>query len=195
MSSSSTVSASGLRRVSLESLLSLGWNLSSCYVLTTLKLSLACIKHKWYNVMCVYVCVCMCIYIYIYTYIYIYIYIYTWRVSLASLLSLGGRERSSGLLDLCVSSLRRGHANLLCIVPILTDEPRRESMAGRGLALRHVCFVFARFEGRWDRGSCFSVVVLFALFSCSLRPVCAVAHRGSPLGIDAMIRESIEVSI
>ena len=31
------------------------------------------------------------------------------------------------LLDLCVSSLRRGHANLLCIVPILTDDPRRES--------------------------------------------------------------------
>ena len=26
-------------------------------------------------------------------------------------------------LDLCVSSLRRGHANLLCIVPILTDVP------------------------------------------------------------------------
>ena len=33
------------------------------------------------------------------------------------------------LLDLCVSSLRRGHANLLCIVPILTDDPRRESTA------------------------------------------------------------------
>ena len=33
----------------------------------------------------------------------------------------------STLLDLCVSSLRRGHANLLCIVPILTDDPRRES--------------------------------------------------------------------
>ena len=31
------------------------------------------------------------------------------------------------LLDLCVSSLRRGHANLLCIVPILTDDPRRVS--------------------------------------------------------------------
>ena len=31
------------------------------------------------------------------------------------------------LLDLCVSSLRRGHANLLCIVPSLTDDPRRES--------------------------------------------------------------------
>ena len=34
------------------------------------------------------------------------------------------------LLDLCVSSLRRGHANLLCIVPILTDDPRRESEMG-----------------------------------------------------------------
>ena len=31
------------------------------------------------------------------------------------------------LLDLCVSSLRRGLDNLLCIVPILTDDPRRES--------------------------------------------------------------------
>ena len=30
------------------------------------------------------------------------------------------------LLDLCVLSLRRGHANLLCIVPTLTDDPRRE---------------------------------------------------------------------
>ena len=28
------------------------------------------------------------------------------------------------LLELCVSSLRRGHANLLCIVPILTDDPK-----------------------------------------------------------------------
>ena len=32
------------------------------------------------------------------------------------------------LLDLCVSSLRRGHANLLCIVPILSDDPRRGSV-------------------------------------------------------------------
>ena len=31
------------------------------------------------------------------------------------------------LLDLCVSSLRRGHANLLCIVPILSDDLRGES--------------------------------------------------------------------
>ena len=31
------------------------------------------------------------------------------------------------LLELCVSSLPRGHANLLCIVPILTDEPKLEA--------------------------------------------------------------------
>ena len=31
------------------------------------------------------------------------------------------------LLELCVSSLRGGHANLLCILPSLTDDPRRES--------------------------------------------------------------------
>ena len=32
-----------------------------------------------------------------------------------------------------MSSLRRGHANLLCIVPILTDDPRRESNNHKGL--------------------------------------------------------------
>ena len=31
------------------------------------------------------------------------------------------------LLDVCVSSLHRGHANFLSIVRILTDDPRRES--------------------------------------------------------------------
>ena len=36
-------------------------------------------------------------------------------------------QKLGTLLDLCVSSLRRGHANLLCIVPILSDDPRRES--------------------------------------------------------------------
>ena len=32
------------------------------------------------------------------------------------------------LLDLRVASLRRGHANILCIVPIWTDDPRKESI-------------------------------------------------------------------
>ena len=38
----------------------------------------------------------------------------------------GGQKNLVTLLDLCVSSLRRGHANLLCIVPILSDDLRGE---------------------------------------------------------------------
>ncbi|GJR23413.1 hypothetical protein Tco_0971940 [Tanacetum coccineum] len=34
-------------------------------------------------------------------------------------------------LDLCVSSLRRGHANLFCIVPILSDVPEGTRVADR----------------------------------------------------------------
>ena len=41
---------------------------------------------------------------------------------------VGGTKNLVTLLDLCVSSLRRGHANLLCIVPILSDDLRRESV-------------------------------------------------------------------
>ena len=48
------------------------------------------------------------------------------------------------LLDLCVSSLRRGHANLLCIVPILTDDPRRESIV-------HVFCGMIVFRQHWFR--------------------------------------------
>ena len=33
------------------------------------------------------------------------------------------------ILDLRVSSLRRGHANLLCVVPILTDDPMISSLS------------------------------------------------------------------
>ena len=42
------------------------------------------------------------------------------------------RSRKKNLepfLDLCVSSLRRGHANLLCIVPILTGDFRRNQFS------------------------------------------------------------------
>ena len=38
------------------------------------------------------------------------------------------REACMVHFDLRVSSLRRGHANLLCIVPNSTDDPRRDSM-------------------------------------------------------------------
>ena len=36
-------------------------------------------------------------------------------------------------LGLCVSSLRRGHADILCTVQSLTDDPRRESTSLEGL--------------------------------------------------------------
>ena len=55
------------------------------------------------------------------------------------LLRQGGIDKKLfTLLDLCVSSLRRGHANLLCIVPILTDDPRRESVKTKRLELDHL---------------------------------------------------------
>ena len=49
------------------------------------------------------------------------------------------------LLDLCVSSLRRGRANIFCIVPISTDDPRRESKY-----LKQVCIVTTSTHHRND---------------------------------------------
>ena len=63
------------------------------------------------------------------------------RLSVASSLLpqlLSARRLLLTLLDLCVSSLHRGHADLLRIVPILTDGPRRESIGEATFALR-VC--------------------------------------------------------
>ena len=50
-----------------------------------------------------------------------------------------------------MSSLRRGHANLLCMVPILTDDPRRESiLAGRNSPLEHNDVLGSNFKiSRW----------------------------------------------
>ena len=45
------------------------------------------------------------------------------------------QKKLSTLPDLCVPSLRRGHVNLLCIVPILTDSPRKESKKEGKLSL------------------------------------------------------------
>ena len=64
------------------------------------------------------------------------------------------------LLDLCVSSLRRGHANLLCIVPILTDDPRRESSFARELfALSVNVWLFACEFSLLQFGYCSAVLV------------------------------------
>jgi hypothetical protein len=38
------------------------------------------------------------------------------------------KKKFGPFLDLCVSSLRRGHANLLCIVPILSDVPKDDPL-------------------------------------------------------------------
>ena len=43
------------------------------------------------------------------------------RGASARVLALFSEKKVVPFLDICVSSLRRGHANLLCIVPILTD--------------------------------------------------------------------------
>ena len=51
-------------------------------------------------------------------------------------------------LDLCVSSLRRGHANLLCIVPILSDvsEETTNNVVSFLFKQRYLSFTL----GMWD---------------------------------------------
>ena len=53
---------------------------------------------------------------------------------------------------MCVSSLRRGHANLLCIVPILTDDPRRESEI-KGLAAATASYANNHHNNNRERSS------------------------------------------
>ena len=64
-------------------------------------------------------------------------------VGLACLLACMASEKLGTLLDLCMSSLRKNHANLLCIVPILSDDPRGVSV---GLSLSLSSF-FLRASG------------------------------------------------
>jgi len=74
------------------------------------------------------------------------------------------------LLDLCVSSLRRGHANILCVAPILTDDPRRESTDIEHLINthgEHVCMFHV----------CSYVVLLCLCFMCLLFVVLCLSTR------------------
>ena len=82
-------------------------------------------------------------------------------------------EMEDTLPDLCVSSLRRGHANLLCVVPILSDVPRRESMTLSGsqkvlspfsCRFFHCCFA------NFSHCSLHCPFVLFAFFLHSFVP-------------------------
>ena len=53
---------------------------------------------------------------------YVLVFLKRWeQVRLTETELWKGRKFLEPFLDLCVSSLREGHANLLCIVPILTD--------------------------------------------------------------------------
>ena len=69
--------------------------------------------------MYIYICMYVCMYIYIYIYIDTGVCEQTHSFYIKQVFTL---------LDLRASSLRRGHANLLCIVPTFTDDPRRESV-------------------------------------------------------------------
>ena len=54
------------------------------------------------------------------------------------------------LLDVCVSSLRRGHANIVCIVPMLTDDPRRESQKTTKIGYyKHLFTIIATLTVLW----------------------------------------------
>ena len=71
------------------------------------------------------------------------------------------------LLDLCVSSLRKGHANLLCIVPILTDDPRTpfarafaKQSGGRNPLSSH--YLFARDHSR--AGVCIYIYIYMCIY-------------------------------
>ena len=89
----------------------------------------------------------LCRYIYMYIIIYIYLSIYL-SVSLYISLYIYIYIHIT-LLDLCVSSLRRGHANIICIVPIFTDDPGRAPTALREdvnsptVSFQNFKFVFA----------------------------------------------------
>ena len=62
------------------------------------------------------------------------------------MMKTGEEKKVDTLLDLCVSSLRRGHANLLCIVPILTDVLFRGSVHTKTVCIFKQVHVFLGFE-------------------------------------------------
>ena len=60
------------------------------------------------------------------------------------------KKKIGPFLDLCVSSLRRGHANLLCIVPILSDVPEGTSITCYAFLYKGLQFsLFGRCGSIW----------------------------------------------
>jgi hypothetical protein len=72
---------------------------------------------------------------------------------MAELLLAPKKKKLFTLLDLCVSSLRRGHANLLCIVPILTDGTSEEGHTVVSLTVGYLGnSVHSRTPGSFPKG-------------------------------------------
>ena len=87
-------------------------------------------------------------------------------------------KKCDTLLDLCVSSLRRGHANLLCIVPILTDVPRKESEGGSGHEPNEAIYREARAKGgHRAKANDLPVIVWFSCLENHLCQVELIAER------------------
>ena len=86
-----------------------------------------------------------------------------------------GSKKNLYLLDFCVASLRRGHANLLCIVPILTDVPRKESSQILEITIFGHSYDPRAFSSISSRPGHLPATVWF---SCSENHLCQVEYMG-----------------
>ena len=75
-----------------------------------------------------------------------------------------GGKKFGPFLDLCVSSLRRGHANLLCIVPILSDVPEGTRSGASSSYINALSLLFLCNVGLVEG----SLVKFGALWACGL---------------------------
>ena len=85
----------------------------------------------------VYACVCN-IHVCMYARMHVCMYVYTHAFMHVCMYPCAAKQLFT-LPDLCTSSLRRGHASLLCIVPILTECPQKECMYVCMHACTHAC--------------------------------------------------------
>ena len=104
------------------------------------------------------------------------------------------------LLDLCVSSLRRAHANLHCIVPIVTDDPRRESnIQGAEFPGPGGTLVSGKFAPPARRDAVQAGVLplpLHAVVGVATRfvvPLCKCSERGRSAGLAASLGRGVSL--
>ena len=116
------------KRIGLGANSELTWR-RMCVCVCTYLVVLSCLWVLYWYVLLLYVCmfyVCMCMCMCDYTRLVlcVYMYLYVWLYKVCVWVIIQGICASR----LCVSSLRRGHANVLYTFPSLTDDPRRESI-------------------------------------------------------------------